>query len=78
MDPAAILADVQLAISLGKTAIELGQDAKPFLLNAYAIAFGNKTLTPDERQAMRDQEAALRASIDGVIAADDVADGAAS
>jgi hypothetical protein len=73
MDPATILADVQLAISIGKTAIELGEDAAPFLINAYDIAFENKTLTADERQAMRDQEASMRASIDATIAADDSA-----
>lgn len=73
MDPATILADVQLAISIGKTAIELGQDAAPFLMNAYAIAFENKTLTPEDRQSMRDKEAAMRASIDATITADDAA-----
>lgn len=73
MDPATILADVQLAISIGKTAYDLGQDAGPFLINAYNIAFGSKTLTPDERQTMRDQEASLRAQIDAVIANDDKA-----
>lgn len=73
MDVAAILADVQLAISLGKLAVQIGQDAKPFLLNAYNIAFGHKTLTPEERQAMRDHEASLRGRIDAVIAADDAA-----
>lgn len=73
MDAATILADVQLAISIGKIAVQLGQDAKPFLLNAYDIAFGNKTLTPDERQAMRDQETSFRQQIDAVIAADDAA-----
>lgn len=71
MDPATILADVQLALSIGKAAYELEQDAAPFLLNAYNIAFGNKILTPEERQAMRDQETSMRASIDAVIAADD-------
>jgi hypothetical protein len=75
MDPATILADVQLAISIGKVAVELGQDAAPFLINAYDIAFENKTLTPADRQAMRDQESAMRASIDGTIAADDAAAG---
>lgn len=73
MDPATILADVQLAISLGKMAIQLGQDAAPYLINAYNIAFGHKTLTADERQKMRDDEAAMRKSIDDVIAADDAA-----
>lgn len=71
MDAAVILADVQLALSLGKMAYELEQNAAPFLINAYNIAFGSKVLTPEERQAMRDQEVSMRASIDAVIAADD-------
>lgn len=73
MDPTAILADVQLALSLGKMAVDLGETSAPFLINAYNIAFNNKILTDDERQAMRDQETAMRARIDAVIAADDVA-----
>jgi hypothetical protein len=71
MDPATILADVQLAISIGKIAVQLGQDAAPFLINAYHIAFENKKLTPEDRQAMRDQEASMRSSIDATIQADD-------
>jgi len=59
---------VQLAISLGKLAVQLGQDAKPFLLNADNIAFGHKILTPEERRAMRDQETSLRGQIDASFA----------
>ena len=77
MDPAAILADVQIAISIGKLAVQLGEEAGPYLLNAYNIAFGNKTLTAEERQAMRDQEADLRSRIDAAVAADDAAGDAA-
>jgi hypothetical protein len=73
MDPATILADVQLAVSLGKMAYELGQEVGPYLLDAYNIAFGYKVLTAEERQAMRDKETAMRTSIDAVIAADDAA-----
>lgn len=73
MDPATILADVQLAISIGKMAVDLGEEAAPYLINAYKIAFQDKTLTADDRQAMRDQETAMRARIDSVIAADDAA-----
>lgn len=71
MDPATILADVQLALSIGKVAYELEQDAAPFLINAYEIAFQNKVLTPSDRQSMRDQETAMRTNIDATIAADD-------
>lgn len=73
MDPVSILADVQLAISVGKLALELGQEAGPYLINAYNIAFGTKVLTPDERAGMRAQETEMRGRIDDVIAADDAA-----
>lgn len=71
MDPLTILADVQLALSLGKMAVDLEQQAAPFLTKAYDIAFGHKTLTDAERQDMRDQEAAMRQQIDAAIADDD-------
>ena len=73
IDFAAILADVQLAISAGKLAIDLGESAAPYLITAYNIMFKNKMLTPDERQDLRDKEAAMRARVDAVIAADDAA-----
>jgi hypothetical protein len=73
MDPASILADVQLAISLGKMAYDLEQNVAPYLVTAYQIVFENKVLTADERQAMRDKETAMRAQIDAAIAADDAA-----
>lgn len=73
MDPVTILADVQLAIQLAKTAYELGKDMAPYVITAYQIVFENKVLTAEERQAMTDQEASWRADIDTVIAADDAA-----
>lgn len=73
MDPVAILADVQLAIKLAKMAYDLGKDTAPYLITAYQIMFKNKVLTPDERQAMTDQETEWRANIDKVIAEDDAA-----
>jgi hypothetical protein len=73
MDPATILSDVQLAISLGKMAVDLGEEAAPFLINAYNIAFGDKVLTADDRASMQAQEAQMRARIDAAIAADDSA-----
>ncbi len=74
MDPATILADVQLALSLGKMAIDLGREAGPFLVNAYEIAFQNKALTDSERAAMVAQEASMRRDIDAAIATDDASD----
>jgi hypothetical protein len=73
MDPASILADVQLALQLGNLALQLGQEAGPFLINAYDIAFNNKVLTADDRTAMQAKEASMRADIDAVIAADGTA-----
>lgn len=73
MDAAAILADVQLALSLGKLAMDLGIEAKPYLVTAYDIAFKNKVLTAEERAAMRVQEISWRSDIDKAIAADDTA-----
>lgn len=73
MDPIAILADVQLAIKLGKMAYDLGKDIAPYMITAYEIMFKNKILTAEERQAMTDQELLWRKEIDDVIAADDTA-----
>jgi hypothetical protein len=73
MDPVAILKDVQLAISLGKLAYDLGKDVVPYMITAYEIMFKNKILTAAERDAMTQQELLWRAEIDAVIAADDAA-----
>lgn len=73
MDVITIMADVQLAIKLAKMAYEMGKDMYPYVKTAYEIMFKNKVLTPEERQAMIDQELAWRADIDAVIAADDAA-----
>lgn len=71
MDVVTIMADVQLAIKLAKMAYEMGKDMYPYVKTAYEIMFKNKVLTPEERQAMVDQELAWRSEIDAVIAADD-------
>ncbi len=73
MDLSSILDDIKSAVGLAKTAMELGMDAAPYIATAYAIGFQGKKLTPEERQAMTDQEAAFRAQIDAVIAVDDAA-----
>lgn len=73
MDPASILADVQLAISLGKMAYDLEQNIAPYLITAYQIIFENKVLTAEERADMRQKEIDMRAAIDAKIAEDDVA-----
>lgn len=73
MDLATIIADVQIAVSLAKLAVQVGQDAAPYIQNAYAILFQNKMLTADERAAMIAQETKWRSDIDTTIAADDAA-----
>lgn len=73
MDPATIISNVQLAIKLAKLAYDLGKDMYPYVKTAYEIIFQNKVLTPEERQAMIDQEVIWRAEIDAVIAEDDKA-----
>lgn len=73
MDLAAILADVQIAISIAKLAYQLGQDAGPYIDRAYKILFEQKTLSDEERADMMSQEAQWRKEIDDAIAADDAA-----
>ncbi len=70
MDLATILADAQMAISVAKLAIQLGQDAAPYIENAYNILFNGKQLTADERSAMSNQELAWRGDIDAAVAKD--------
>ncbi len=64
---------IKLALSLATTAYQLGKDAAPYVKLAYQIQFENKVLTPEERQAMTDQEQSWRSEIDEIIAADDLA-----
>lgn len=70
MNVAEILADVQLAVKLANTALQLGEDAAPHVQTAYGILFEGKSLTDEERQAMLDQETAWRSDIDDAIAVD--------
>lgn len=70
MDPATILADVQIVISLAKLAVQLGQDAAPYIQRAYSIVFDNTALTAQERTDMAAQETQWRADIDAAIAQD--------
>ncbi|MCK1577772.1 hypothetical protein [Bradyrhizobium sp. 174] len=70
MDPATILADVQIALQVGKMAYDLGKESAPFLIKAYQIAFENKVLTAEERAALKAQEDAYRAEIAAAVAAD--------
>ena len=73
MSAATIIADVALALQLAQKAYELGKDMYPYVKTAYEIMFKNKVLTPEERQAMTDQEQKWRSEIDAVIAEDDKA-----
>lgn len=78
MDPATVLADVQLALTLGKLAVQFGQEAGPFLITAYNIAFNDKVLTDDERTLMKQQADEFRKDIAAAVAADDAAAGGAA
>lgn len=71
MDPLTIISNITLAIKLAKMAYDLGQDAAPFVKVAYDIAVNKKVLTVEEHKSMVEQEAAWRAEIDAIIAADD-------
>ncbi len=70
MDMASILADVQLAVKLANMAIQLGEEAAPYIQKAYGILFEGKSLTDDERSAMTSQEDTWRSDIDAAIAKD--------
>lgn len=73
MDLAAIISSAQIVISVAKLAIQVGQDAAPYIERTYQILFENKELTAEERAAMAAQEAQWRAEIDAAIASDDIA-----
>lgn len=73
MDLAAIISSAQIVISVAKLAIQVGQDATPYIERTYQILFENKELTAEERAAMAAQEAQWRAEIDAAIASDDIA-----
>lgn len=72
MDPA-LIANIELAISLASKAISLGIDVAPKLKRAYDIATGRLVLTDADREAMLAEEAQMRARIDARIAEDDAA-----
>lgn len=74
MDPASIIADAQIVISLAKLAYQVGHDALPYIERAYNLLFNSQSLTDQERTDMAAQEAAWRADIDATIAKDDVED----
>lgn len=71
MDAATILADAQIVISLGKLAIEVGEDAAPFVVRAYNIVVKGETLTDQERADMLAKEGALRAQLQAPLPADE-------
>lgn len=73
MDPVTIMSDIALAVKLAKMAYDTGKDMYPYVKTAYEIMFKNKVLTPEEREAMTNQEQEWRAQIDAVIAEDDAA-----
>lgn len=71
MNPIAILADVQAVIGVANIAIQVGEDAVPYITQAYDILFNGATLTADQRAALVAQEQALTAQLNAPsIAAD--------
>lgn len=72
MDFAATLADAEAVISLGKLAIQVGEDAAPFVQSAVSILQGTP-LTDDQRATLGMQEAALRAKLDAASEPNDAA-----
>lgn len=67
MDLATILADAKIVVSLGTLALQVGEDAAPFLKDAYDILFSKKTLTDAERTALIAQETAMTAKIEAAF-----------
>ena len=71
MDLAAILADVQYVLGLGKLAMSLGNDIAPFAVAAYNLVVNKTTLTAAERADLQTQEDAMRTMLnDDSISAD--------
>lgn len=71
MDLAAIVADAQIVIALGRLAIQVGQDAAPFVMQAYEILVNGKTLSEQERAALADKEKSLRDQLQTPVPADE-------
>jgi hypothetical protein len=74
MDLPTILADAQIILSLGKLAIQIGEDAAPYIEQAYDIVVLKKPLSDADRQAAIAKQAELEAQIatalvdDGAVA----------
>lgn len=64
-----IISAIKIALSAAQAAYELGQDAGPFIKNAYDIMNG-KTLTADERAELLAKEQALRNRLQAPITDD--------
>ena len=71
MDPLSIIAEAQIVIGMAKLAIQVGQDAAPYIERAFGILAENKPLTDQERADMATQEVQWRKEIDDAISSDD-------
>jgi uncharacterized protein YfaT (DUF1175 family) len=72
MDMPTLEADLALAVTVLKLAVQLYQDVKqlaPFVEAIWQIAINKQALTDEQRQALNDAETAMRAQIDAAIAA---------
>lgn len=61
MDPATILADVQIVVGIARIAIQVGEDVAPFIETIYQLTVEKRALTDLERADMLARESALRA-----------------
>lgn len=63
MDMATIMADAEIIISLGKLAIQIGEDAAPYIEQAYDILVLKRSLSDADRQAAVAKQTELEAQI---------------
>lgn len=65
MSLALLMADIQLAASVAKLAIDVGTEAAPYIQQVYRLIMGEGGLTDDERAALE----AKQAELEDIIAA---------
>jgi hypothetical protein len=65
----ALLADVQSVAQLANLALELGEDAAPFVAQIVDLIANKQTLTDAQRATLLQQEAALRAKLQAPLTA---------
>ena len=71
MDPATLLADLNVVVSVGKLALSLGVDVAPYFMQVYNIVVKGETLSDDDRAKLIEDEKGLRARLQLPLPADD-------